>query len=210
LDRGKYVLTNVFTVDWEATDDFEPEDTDLKRDFEKNQFLDLRKPLLRQVWEANFSKSYYLQQVHQPRHTGAESPRLFGNFLEVCTYVPCAYCSPDMLQVFTRTKWFVVPIVWTPIAIYLALRSIVQFSGVYLPPVTVDPRLPLSVLMSPRYDAIAKMTGSFMLGNFFWTLIEYGMHRFLFHIDELLPDRPFFLMLHFLLHGIHHYVPMDR
>jgi hypothetical protein len=36
------------------------------------------------------------------------------------------------------------------------------------------------------------------------------LHRFLFHIDEMLPDRPIFLVLHFLLHGIHHYMPMDR
>lgn len=43
-----------FCVDWEAPDDFHPETTDEVRDFEKNQFLDLRKPLLRQVWEANF------------------------------------------------------------------------------------------------------------------------------------------------------------
>jgi 4-hydroxysphinganine ceramide fatty acyl 2-hydroxylase len=35
------------------------------------------------VWESDFSKLYYLQQVHQPRHTGKESARLFGNFLEV-------------------------------------------------------------------------------------------------------------------------------
>lgn len=71
-------------TDWEATEDFHPEDTDLSRDFEKNQFLDLRKPLLRQVWEGNFSKSYYLQQVHQPRHTGTESARMFGpDYLEV-------------------------------------------------------------------------------------------------------------------------------
>jgi 4-hydroxysphinganine ceramide fatty acyl 2-hydroxylase len=41
-------------------------------------------------------------------------------------------------------------------------------------------------------------------------MLEYGLHRFLFHIDYWLPDRPFFLMLHFLLHGIHHYMPMDR
>jgi 4-hydroxysphinganine ceramide fatty acyl 2-hydroxylase len=40
--------------DWEATDDFHPEDTNSAQDFEKNQFLDLSKPLLRQVWEANF------------------------------------------------------------------------------------------------------------------------------------------------------------
>lgn len=41
-------------TDWEATDDFHPDDTDEAKDFEKNQFLDLRKPLLRQVWEANW------------------------------------------------------------------------------------------------------------------------------------------------------------
>lgn len=41
-------------LDWEATDDFHPEDTDSARDYEQNQFLDLRKPLLRQVWESNF------------------------------------------------------------------------------------------------------------------------------------------------------------
>lgn len=50
----------------------------------------------------------------------------------------------------------------------------------------------------------------FFFGNFFWTVLEYGMHRFLFHIDDILPDHPVFLTLHFLLHGIHHYMPMDR
>lgn len=43
-----------FSVDWEATEDFFPEDTDSARDFEQNEFLDLRRPLLRQVWESNF------------------------------------------------------------------------------------------------------------------------------------------------------------
>jgi 4-hydroxysphinganine ceramide fatty acyl 2-hydroxylase len=87
------------STDWEATDDFHPDDTEPTEDFEKNQFLDLRRPLLWQLWEANFrytcriyfplrclhtlSKSYYLKQVHQPRHL-AKSARLFGNdYLEV-------------------------------------------------------------------------------------------------------------------------------
>lgn len=43
-----------FWKDWEATDNFHPEETDEAKDYEKNQFLDLRRPLLRQVWEANF------------------------------------------------------------------------------------------------------------------------------------------------------------
>ncbi len=43
-------------LDWEATDDFHPDNTDSLKDYEKNQFVDLRKPLLRQVWEANFRR----------------------------------------------------------------------------------------------------------------------------------------------------------
>jgi 4-hydroxysphinganine ceramide fatty acyl 2-hydroxylase len=41
-------------TDWEADDDFHPDDTNLADDFEKSEFLDLSRPLLRQVWQANF------------------------------------------------------------------------------------------------------------------------------------------------------------
>ena len=45
---------SVVSDDWVATDDFTPEDTDEAADYEKNQFLDLRKPLMRQMWNSNF------------------------------------------------------------------------------------------------------------------------------------------------------------
>ena len=99
---GPHTLSNASCLDWETADDFHPQDTDTAKDYEENQFLDLRKPLLRQVWEAKFryilvdytapttytgsSKAYYLQQVHQPRHL-PRSARLFGpEILEVCVY----------------------------------------------------------------------------------------------------------------------------
>ncbi|TFK71889.1 oxidoreductase [Pluteus cervinus] len=179
--------------DWEATDDFHPDNTDSLKDYEKNQFLDLRKPLLRQVWEANFSKSYYLKQVHQPRHL-PESARLFG---------------PDILEMCTRTVWYVIPMFWAPIAIYLFLRSAFQFSGP-LPHLLLNPALPLTALRDLPASNWTNALICFGLGNVFWTFIEYTLHRFLFHIDEYLPDRPAFLTLHFMLHGIHHYLPMDR
>ncbi|KAF9482708.1 oxidoreductase [Pholiota conissans] len=179
--------------DWEAPDDFHPDTTDSARDYEKNAFLDLRKPLLRQVWQANFSKSYYLQQVHQPRHL-QQSARLFG---------------PEVLEMFTRTEWWVVPIVWGPITAYLFLRSLFQFTGP-LPSFFENPYLPLSSLPLIPTASIAKVTLCFLLGNVIWTLLEYLLHRFLFHIDYYLPDTPAFLTLHFLMHGIHHYLPMDR
>jgi len=179
--------------DWEATDDFHPEDTDTAKDFEENQFLDLGKPLLRQVWEAKFNKAYYLEQVHQPRHL-PKSARLFGS---------------EALELTTRTVWFVVPLFWGPIVMYLFLRSILQFTSP-LPDFFVQPALPLHALTTVPSDSIAKTVVCFFVGNIIWTILEYTLHRFLFHIDELLPDRPSFLTLHFLLHGIHHYMPMDR
>ncbi|KAH8830000.1 oxidoreductase [Flagelloscypha sp. PMI_526] len=165
---------------WEARDDFHPEETDTAADFEKNQFLDLKKPLLKQVWFSNFSKSYYLQQIHQPRHV-VESARLFG---------------PSYLEVFTKTMWYVVPIFWGPITTYLFLRSVIQFTAGPLPPFSSQPLLPLSVLFDAPMESFMKTLACFFLGNLIWTLLEYTLHQF--------------LTLHFLLHGVHHYLPMDR
>jgi 4-hydroxysphinganine ceramide fatty acyl 2-hydroxylase len=109
----------------------------------------------------------------------------------------------------TRTVWYVVPIFWAPIAIYLFLRSVFQFTGP-LPGFFSNPTLPLSQLSKVPTDSFVKTGLCFLAGNIIWTMLEYGMHRFLFHIDDYLPDKPAFLTLHFLMHGIHHYLPMDR
>ncbi|CCA71829.1 related to fatty acid hydroxylase [Serendipita indica DSM 11827] len=205
--------------DWVAEDDFHPDDTNVDDDYLQSSFLDLRKPLIRQVWESNWSKSFYLQQVHQPRHL-AHSARLFG---------------PEYLEIFTKTKWYVVPLVWLPISFYLLLRSGLQFSASstdpmgqrtplkYLLPVVISPLAPAQSVTNLAYsiptmgdlksvsaNAWALTFASFLVGNVVWTLLEYGFHRFLFHVDRLLPDRPAFLLLHFLTHGVHHYLPMDR
>ena len=102
------------------------------------------------------------------------------------------------------------PAIWLPIAGYIGLRSLLQFGGVPLAPFKVDPYLPLGLVLSLPGEAYLKTALSFVFGNFVWTLLEYGFHRFLFHVDFYLPDHPKFLMVHFLLHGIHHYMPMDK
>ena len=78
-------------------------ETDLVNDYQKHKFLDLNRPLLMQVWFGGFSKDFYLEQVHRPRHyKGGESAPLFGNFLEP----------------LSKTPWWVVPIVWLPPVAY--------------------------------------------------------------------------------------------
>lgn len=110
-------------------------------------------------------------------------------------------------QVFTRTKWYVVPCFWLPIAAFLFYRSVTQFAGIDAPLFANPLDLPLSSIPATCY---LKTLICFFIGNLIWTFLEYTMHRFIFHVDEYLPDNRVFLTLHFLTHGVHHYLPMDR
>lgn len=145
-------------------------ETDTMADFKRHKFLDLERPLLMQVWNGGFSKEFYLEQVHRPRHyKGGDSAPLFGNFLEP----------------LSKTPWYVVPTVWLPPVMY----------GTYL---------------AATHFSLPVLAAYWILGLCIWTIVEYGMHRCLFHVDYYLPDHRAALTLHFLLHGIHHYLPMDR
>jgi 4-hydroxysphinganine ceramide fatty acyl 2-hydroxylase len=68
----------------------------------------------------------------------------------------------------------------------------------------------LSSLPTPTTNAVGATIACFLVGNVVWTILEYTLHRFLFHVDYYLPDANWAMLLHFLLHGIHHYLPMDR
>ncbi|KAI1936270.1 fatty acid alpha-hydroxylase [Ophidiomyces ophidiicola] len=92
----------------------------------------------------------------------------------------------NFLEPLTKTSWWVVPMVWFPCVAY---GTVIGFAGLQ------------SMTMGCLY---------WLLGVFIWTLIEYGLHRCLFHVDKYLPDNRVGLSLHFLLHGIHHYLPMDK
>ncbi|RVX72071.1 hypothetical protein B0A52_04669 [Exophiala mesophila] len=146
-------------------------ETDLDSDWKTHKFLDLNRPLFPQILFSNFSKEFYLEQVHRPRHyKGGASAPLFGNFMEP----------------LSKTAWYVIPIMWLPPVMY---GSVIGFM---------------------HLSSTTEAAGYWLLGLFLWTLVEYILHRFLFHVDKLMPDHPVALTLHFLLHGIHHYLPMDR
>ncbi|KAI0008405.1 inositolphosphorylceramide-B C-26 hydroxylase [Xylariaceae sp. FL0662B] len=146
-------------------------ETDYDKDYMRHQFLDLNKPLLMQVWRGGFSKRFYLDQVHRPRHyKGGGSAPLFGNFLEPLSLTP----------------WWLIPTIWVPAIAY----------G--------------TVLASEGFDNKLKLAAVWVLGYFIWTLVEYILHRFLFHLDYYLPDNRVGITMHFLLHGVHHYLPMDK
>ncbi|KAG0005025.1 fatty acid alpha-hydroxylase [Entomortierella chlamydospora] len=169
LHKRSTVTTTSTTSSADESDEAYLKPTDLVAD-KKSKFLDLSQPLLWQLWNSNFTKAFYLEQVHIPRHLSGPA-RIFG--------------SP-YLEVFTKTPWFVIPIFWSPVIAYFFHMSI-------------------ETGLTPDQSATF-----FLAGTFGWTLAEYVIHRFLFHLDDLLPESTFSLVAHFLLHGIHHYLPMDR
>lgn len=153
----------------EIPDDLIHLKTDHSEDFAKHKFLDLDKPLIMQVLRSNWTRDFYIDQIHRPRHYGKGSALLFGNFLEPLSLTP----------------WWVVPSLWLPVDLYV----------LYLAATNLSPFVTFFF---------------WCVGLFVWTLIEYCMHRFLFHLDDNLPENNIAFTLHFLMHGVHHYLPMDK
>ncbi|KAL8970471.1 MAG: hypothetical protein Q9183_001507 [Haloplaca sp. 2 TL-2023] len=92
----------------------------------------------------------------------------------------------NFLEPLSKTAWWVVPLVWLP---WVALGSWMACQGI------------------PSYF---QFVAYWLTGFGLWSLVEYGMHRGLFHVDKYLPDNRVAITGHFLLHGIHHYIPMDK
>lgn len=104
--------------------------------------------------------------------------------------------------------------------VYVAIHRLVSVFALQLPPnidicrsITAKSILtyPLpSSIPVPSFAALGYFSLCFAFGVFIWTILEYSMHRFLFHLDYYLPDTRWAITLHFMLHGVHHYLPMDK
>lgn len=127
-------------------------DTNYVNDYKTHKFLDLGRPLFSQIWYGGFSKEFYLDQVHRPRHyKGGQSAPLFGNFLEP----------------LSKTPWWLIPIFWCPCVAY----------GTYV--------------ANAAFTNILYQAAFWILGFGIWSLIEYVLHRCLFHLDTYDdPPRP--------------------
>lgn len=103
------------------------------------------------------------------------------------------------------------PTLWLPIAATMFYLSTVQFT-----PETADFSFKalVSCLRSatipplPSATSVVYTSLLWSVGCLLWTLLEYGFHRFVFHIDYYLPDHRAAIFLHFMMHGIHHFLPM--
>lgn len=87
------------------------------------------------------------------------------------------------IDLFSRTHWSAVPIIYVPaigILLWFAIRS---------------------------GNSLGLIAGTFLVGTFSWSLAEYWLHRTVFHWQ---PGGVFGERFHFILHGVHHKWPRDR
>ncbi|KAG0504993.1 hypothetical protein M758_N003300 [Ceratodon purpureus] len=130
---------------------------------EKRYVVDLNKPLVFQVGKLGAD---YDRWVHDPI-VQKEPPRFFES---------------DIAEFFTRTAWWVIPAVWVPVVMYMAMEAHNQ--GIWL----------------------SVMPLSMVAGAFIWTFVEYLLHRYVFHMKT---SSYWTNTAHYFLHGFHHKHPMD-
>ena len=89
----------------------------------------------------------------------------------------------DLFEGLSKVQFYVPLIVYIPIIGFLVYKS---FADVHL--------------------NLLSFVGWFAIGLFVWTIIEYIMHRYVFHFY---PKSEFGKKIHFIFHGVHHDYPND-
>lgn len=120
-----------------------------------------------------------------------------GNLYDQWIHVPVdkelRLFESNFMEFFSKSPWWVVPSVWVPVILYILYMSV--FGGP-----SVMPWIP----ETPRLTYVEVFCYA-SAGILLWTLIEYSLHRFIFH--AIPPSSSRFLMtMHFMLHGQHHKV----
>lgn len=112
----------------------------------------------------------------------------------------------------TKTPWWLVPSIWIPVICFiLHVGTQDAFHKNYSNVITENRMSNSSQGKLTNFMEIyfqCYVIFRILLGLFLWTLIEYTLHRWLFHIDSQ-QRSPAFCTFHFLLHGLHHKVPFD-
>ena len=87
-----------------------------------------------------------------------------------------------ILEALTMSPWWAIPLTYLPLSAWYLYKT--TLTGV-------------------------ELCVAWLLGVMLWTVVEYFVHRLVFHSEEspLFPSHPKLMVLHFLVHGIHHAFP---
>lgn len=89
----------------------------------------------------------------------------------------------SLLERLSRVHPAVPPLIYLPVVVFMLARALAH-----------------------EHLGVAAVAGVFLCGLFSWSLMEYLLHRFVFHFR---PDTGWGRRLHFIIHGVHHDHPHD-
>ena len=138
------------------------------------EMVDWNKSML---WQVGDLGPEYLNWVHSP----VDRP------LRIFHY--------SFFEIFSRTPWYLVPIIWLPAVLYFALASINSLQARFSEPSSFQSSIQVAVMFCAL----------FLSGLLLWTLMEYCLHRFVFHLLPP-PNSHWRITFHFFIHGQHHKV----
>ncbi|XP_075169869.1 fatty acid 2-hydroxylase [Haematobia irritans] len=104
---------------------------------------------------------------------------------------PLRLFEPWYLEMCTKTPWWLVPAFWVPVI------TAIIFSQFKEP------------IESRDFYMISMLSLYFFGGILMWSLLEYVLHRHVFHMQLNENTSPWVCTFHFLIHGLHHKVPFD-
>mmetsp|Transcript_17496 Transcript_17496/g.37805 ORF Transcript_17496/g.37805 Transcript_17496/m.37805 type:complete len:274 (-) Transcript_17496:530-1351(-) len=93
------------------------------------------------------------------------------------------FFASSLVEACSKTPWWVVPLVWLPIFTAILVHSHVKLAV-----------------------SVPSLISWICAGVVAWQLLEYVIHRFVFHAH---PKSYWGITFHFLFHGCHHKYPMD-
>jgi len=130
--------------------------------------MEIPEPYVHHLWNhESLTKQAYLTFIHQVEHSKRSAQLFENNIVEICTY----------------SQWYLVPMLWCPIAVWYLIDSSCTF--------------------------VWKLIGLWT-GLVIWIPLEYVTHRFLFHLENCaLLEYRVVMVLDFLLHSYHHKYPQD-
>ncbi|XP_018677269.2 dihydroceramide fatty acyl 2-hydroxylase FAH1 isoform X1 [Musa acuminata AAA Group] len=140
-----------------------------------------------------FSRIYNTEMVAQGFSVDLNKPLVFqvghlGEDYEDWVHRPIVtkeiprFFANGFMECLTRTVWWVVPVIWLPVVFWC---------------------LTISIRMGNTLPQLVPLVSS---GILLWTMIEYSLHRFLFHMKT---KGYWGNTIHYLFHGCHHKYPMD-
>lgn len=145
----------------------------------KEDLVDWNKGLVFQVHRFGAD---YLKWVHSPVN---KKLKLFDS---------------EFIEFFSKTKWYMIPLVWIPIVIMCSIYSYGELTLTFK-----------KYNHGESYHLLSMVSFIilFLNGIPLWTLMEYALHRYVFHMEPK-GNSPFMITLHFFFHGQHHKVPFDE